>query len=235
MARNGKVKSGKSSKDTPRKVKVQELIEEKSAEKSAEPKVQAKAATEATGTAKHEDIVRQKKSPTPARREEMKLPKAPRPQAAKPAEPVKPPKPSSPQTAKREEAVVREPTPVTPAKPRAAVAATNGRQPPATESPVDTWQRSFLAARLGTVEVNRMLLDIGQRNITSSLDFAKSLAGVKSPMEAARLQLAFFDERMKALVDQAAELRALSAEFVAKANEPFRAHMQVRGMTAWWR
>jgi hypothetical protein len=54
-------------------------------------------------------------------------------------------------------------------------------------------------------------------------------------MEAARLQLAFFDERMKALVDQAAELRALSAEFVAKANEPFRAHMQVRGMTAWWR
>ena len=96
----------------------------------------------------------------------------------------------------------------------------------AAESAVDTWQRSLQAARLGTVEVNRMLVDIGRRNFASGLDFARSLATARTPIEAARLQLAFFDERMKTLLHQAEALRALSADLVARANEPIRAQLR---------
>lgn len=109
------------------------------------------------------------------------------------------------------------------------------RQPPAMENAVDTLQRSFQAAQLGTVEVNRMLIDISRGNVASGLDFAKSLAAARTPIEAARLQLAFFDERMKALLHQAEALRALSADLVARANEPIREHMRVKGLASWWR
>ena len=62
--------------------------------------------------------------------------------------------------------------------------------------------------------------------MTSGLDLAKDLANAKSPLEFARLQMMFWDERMKALAAQAEELRALSAELVAKANEPIREHVR---------
>jgi hypothetical protein len=43
----------------------------------------------------------------------------------------------------------------------------------------------------------------------------------------------YWDERLKALVSQAQELRALSADLVAKTNEPIREHMRAkRGSTA---
>jgi len=104
----------------------------------------------------------------------------------------------------------------------------------AAESAVETLQRSFQVARLGTVEVNRMLIDIGRRNVASGLDFARSLATARTPIEVARLQLAFFDERMKTLMHQAEELRALSADLVARANEPIREHLWMKRMSAWW-
>lgn len=96
----------------------------------------------------------------------------------------------------------------------------------AAESPVETLQRSFQAARLGSVEVNRLLMDIGRRNLASSFDFSRSLAAARTPIEAVQLQLAFFDEQMKTLLHQAEELRALSAALVARANEPIREHMR---------
>jgi hypothetical protein len=45
-------------------------------------------------------------------------------------------------------------------------------------------------------------------------------------MQVMHLQVTFWDERMKALASQAEELRALSVEIVAKANEPIREHMR---------
>ena len=42
----------------------------------------------------------------------------------------------------------------------------------------------------------------------------------------ARVQMAFWDEQMKALASQAQELRTLSAEMVAQASEPIREHVK---------
>ena len=139
------------------------------------------------------------------------------------------------------EAVVREaPPPALAPKPapqlaktRVAPAEPAALPPHELESAVASIERSFQAASQGTVEVNRMLFDIGRQTVASGLDLVRSLAAATSPVEAARLQLAFFDERMKALLHQAEELRALSADLVAKANEPLREHMR-RDM-AWWR
>jgi len=89
-------------------------------------------------------------------------------------------------------------------------------------------ERSFRAAGFGTLAVNRKLIDIARANLSSGFDLAKDLAGAKTPLEAARLQMAFFDQRMKALAAQAQELRALQAELVEKANEPIREQLKRR-------
>jgi hypothetical protein len=86
-------------------------------------------------------------------------------------------------------------------------------------------ESSFRAAGLGTVAVNRKVIDIARTNIASSFDLARELAGARTPLEAARLNMAFFNERMRAFAAQAQELRALQAELVTKASAPLREHM----------
>jgi hypothetical protein len=94
------------------------------------------------------------------------------------------------------------------------------------ETAVDTFERSFKAAGQGTVEVNRKLLDFTRANVSSGFDFAMSLATASSPVQIMQLQMSYWDERMKVLASQAEELRALSADLVAKANEPIREHIR---------
>jgi hypothetical protein len=86
-------------------------------------------------------------------------------------------------------------------------------------------ERSFNAAKFGAVEVNRKLIDIARGHVISGFDFAKDLAGAKTPLEAARMQMAYFDERMKALAAEAAELRALQAELLKTVSAPLREHV----------
>ena len=118
--------------------------------------------------------------------------------------------------------------PPAPVPPRAAAAAAPSPEPPqrALEIAVETMERSLKAAGQGTVAVNRKLIDFAQANLSSSLDLAKSLACARNPMQVMHLQVTYWDERMKVLASQAEELRALSAEIVAKANEPIREHMR---------
>jgi hypothetical protein len=94
------------------------------------------------------------------------------------------------------------------------------------ETAVDTFERSFRAAGQGTVEVNRKLLDFTRANVSSGFDFAMSLASASSPVQIMQLQMSYWDERLKVLASQAEELRALSADLVAKANEPIREHIR---------
>jgi hypothetical protein len=94
------------------------------------------------------------------------------------------------------------------------------------ESAVDTMERSLKAAGQGTVAVNRKLIDIARANVASGLDLALDLATAKNPIEMARVQMAFWDEQMKALASQAQELRTLSAEMVAQASEPISEHVK---------
>jgi hypothetical protein len=98
------------------------------------------------------------------------------------------------------------------------------------ETAVDTFERTFKAAGQGTLEVNRKLLDFTRANVSSGFDFAMSLASASSPVQIMQLQMSFWDERMKVLASQAEELRALSAELVAKTSEPIRAHMRRAGL-----
>ena len=94
------------------------------------------------------------------------------------------------------------------------------------ETAVDTFERSFKAAGQGTVEVNRKLIDFTRANVSSGFDFAMSLASASSPVQIMQLQMSYWDERLKVLASQAEELRALSADLVAKANEPIREHIR---------
>jgi len=94
------------------------------------------------------------------------------------------------------------------------------------ETAIDTFERSFKAAGQGTIEVNRKLIDFTRANVSSGFDFAMSLASASSPAHLMQLQMSYWDERMKVLARQAEELRALSADLVAKANEPIREHIR---------
>ena len=84
----------------------------------------------------------------------------------------------------------------------------------------------FEAAGQSALAMNRKLIEIAQANVTSSFDFARNLAGAKSPVEMMQLQMCYWQERISALASQAEELRALSAELVASASAPIKAHMR---------
>jgi hypothetical protein len=167
---------------------------------------------------------------SPVMREEA--PKSVSPVAAKYAAKAKAPTPPPVKQAAKAKtpaplAVKQAPKAKAPA-PRPAAAKDEGTEPPRRllETAVDTFERTFKAAGQGTIAVNRKLLDFTRANVASGFDFAMSLAGATSPMQLMQLQMRYWDERMKVLASQAEELRALSAELVAMANEPIREHVR---------
>lgn len=96
----------------------------------------------------------------------------------------------------------------------------------AVESAVDTMEKTLMAALPVARKVNDKLVDIAQANMNSGLEFARDLAGARSPMEAMRLGMNYWHEHMGVFEAQAQELRMLSAEFVATTSEPIRAHIR---------
>lgn len=182
--------------------------------KTQKPKI---AASEAAAAVKREEAPIARAPQTPA-------PQTPAPKASPPA-PVPPRVAASPETP-APKAPAAKTTPPAPQPPRAAAAAAPSPAPRLLDNAVDTMERSLKAAGQGTVAVNRKLIDFAQQNLSSSLDLAKSLACARSPLQVMHLQVTYWDERIKVLASQAEELRALSAEIVAKANEPIREHMR---------
>jgi hypothetical protein len=179
--------------------------------KEQKPKI---AASEAAAIVKREEAPIARAPQTPAPKASPPAPVPPR-AAASPEKPA--PKTPTPKA-----------SPPAPQPPRVAAATAPSAEPPqrALEIAVETMERSLKAAGQGTVAVNRKLIDFAQANLSSSLDLAKSLACARNPMQVMHLQVTYWDERMKVLASQAEELRALSAEIVAKANEPIREHMR---------
>jgi hypothetical protein len=102
---------------------------------------------------------------------------------------------------------------------------------PALDGVVESFERSFKAAGQGALAMNVKLFDIARQNMISGLDFMTALAAAKHPADIARLQMSYWDERMRAMLSQTREIRALSAEIIANANEPIRAHIK-RSVTA---
>jgi phasin len=95
----------------------------------------------------------------------------------------------------------------------------------ALEVAVESWERSFDAASQGAAALNRKVIDISQRNINSSFEFAKSLAGAKNLSEAMELQADYWRKQLGALQAQAEEVRTLSTKVTADVTEPIKAQM----------
>jgi hypothetical protein len=153
---------------------------------------------------------------------------APAKESVKPKAPVPPPPAAKVKTPEPPPPVVKRKAP----EPPPLAAADKALESPGRllETAVDTFERTFKAAGQGTIEVNRKLLDFTRANLSSGFDFAMSLASASSPVQIMQLQMSFWDERMKVLASQAEELRALSADLVAKTSEPIRAHMRRAGL-----
>jgi hypothetical protein len=64
----------------------------------------------------------------------------------------------------------------------------------------------------GTVALNRKIIDIAERNVSSGFDLAMSLAGAKTLAEVMNLQAAYWRKQFGNLSAQAEELRALSTK-----------------------
>ncbi len=99
------------------------------------------------------------------------------------------------------------------------------RSKTALDASVATFERAFDAAGQGAVAFNRKIIDIVQRNVSSSFDLAKSLAGAKTLAEMMEVQAAHWRKQFAALTSQAEEIRALSSKVTATASEPIRAHV----------
>src|SRR3990172_3682212 len=95
----------------------------------------------------------------------------------------------------------------------------------ALEDAVDALERSFDAARQGAAAFNRKLIDITQRNLNSSFDLAKKLAGAKNLAEIVELQSAFVRQQFDAMASKENEMRAFSTKIAAEASEPIKAQV----------
>jgi phasin len=100
------------------------------------------------------------------------------------------------------------------------------RSKDALEAVRESWEKSFDAAGQGAMAFNRKVIDIAQRNINSSFDLAKSLAGAKNLAETMELHGAYWRKQLDALATQAEEVRALSAKVTANATEPLKTQVK---------
>ena len=85
--------------------------------------------------------------------------------------------------------------------------------------------RSFDALGQGTAALNRKIIEIAQRNVSSGFDLAKSLATAKTLAEIVELRATYWRKQFSALAAQAEEVRALSAKVAADIATPSNAHV----------
>ena len=102
--------------------------------------------------------------------------------------------------------------------------ATN-RSMDALETSVATFEKSFDAAGQGAVAFNRKFIDLARRNLNSSFDLAKSLAGARTLTDMVELQTTFWRGQFATLSAQAEEVRALSTKVTADTTAPMQAQM----------
>jgi phasin family protein len=91
---------------------------------------------------------------------------------------------------------------------------------------LESWEKTFDAAGQGAVALNRKMVDITQRNINSSFEFAKSLIGAKTMTEMMALHSTYWQKQLGALRTQADEVRELSTRVSADVVEPVKAQVK---------
>jgi hypothetical protein len=78
----------------------------------------------------------------------------------------------------------------------------------ALDASIATFEKTFDAAGQGAAAFNRKIIDIAQRNVNSTFDLAKSLAGAKNLVEIVELQTTYWRKQFDTLTAQAEEIRA---------------------------
>lgn len=95
----------------------------------------------------------------------------------------------------------------------------------ALEVALDTIDRSYDALGQGAAALNRKIIEIAQRNISSGFDLAKSLATAKTLTEIVELRATYWRKQFTVLADQAEEVRALYAKVAEETTRPIKDHV----------
>lgn len=95
----------------------------------------------------------------------------------------------------------------------------------ALDGSIDALERSLDAAGQGASAFNHKLMEIAQRNLTSSFDLARSLASAKDVTEFVELQSTFIRNQFDAFTSQASEIQALTTKIAADTSEPLKSQM----------
>src|SRR5262245_45573965 len=77
----------------------------------------------------------------------------------------------------------------------------------------------------GAIALNRKIIDLAERNVSTVFDLAMSLAGAKNLAEVMNLQAAYWRKQFGNLSAQAEELRALSTKVATSVTEPIKAQV----------
>jgi phasin len=92
------------------------------------------------------------------------------------------------------------------------------------EAGLEAVERSFDALGQGAAALNRKVIEISHRNVSSGFDLAKSLAAAKNLAEIVELQAAYWRNQFGLLMTQAEEVHAASTEVNADMAEPIQQH-----------
>jgi phasin len=95
----------------------------------------------------------------------------------------------------------------------------------ALEAALESVDRSYDALGQGAAALNRKIIEIAQRNISSGFDLAKSLATAKTLAEIVELRATYWRKQFTVLADQAEEVRALYAKMAEEMTRPIKEHV----------
>ena len=99
------------------------------------------------------------------------------------------------------------------------------RSKTALEAALDTLARSFDSLSQGSAALNRKIIEIAHRNVSSGFDLARSLATAKNLAEVVELRAVYWREHLSSLAAQADEVRELSAALATDMAAPIKAHV----------
>jgi len=99
------------------------------------------------------------------------------------------------------------------------------RSKDALEAALETVDRSYDALGQGAPALNRKIIEIAQRNISSGFDLAKSLATAKTLAEIVELRATYWRKQFTVLAAQAEEVRALYAKAAEEMTRPVKEHV----------
>jgi hypothetical protein len=98
------------------------------------------------------------------------------------------------------------------------------------EAAFESWEDSLDATGQGALALNRTIMDIADRNISTGFDLAIRLVGAKNFVEALEIQAAYWRKQFGELRTQAEEVRTLLQKVTASVAEPIKSHVTLDRM-----